>query len=63
MTEADRKLICKCEGLCFAKGMVTGKCRILREAYKSNCPFQKVDRHYTKGIFYDDYPEGKDAKL
>ena len=53
---------CTVEGQCFAKGEITGRCKALTEAYKKgqDCPFKKVDRHYTNGVYYPDYPyEGK----
>lgn len=46
--------VCKCEGKCFARGEIAGKCTILTEAYEKDCPFQKADRHYTKGVYFPD---------
>lgn len=44
--------ICGCEGECFAKGELTGKCGLLLEAYESGCPFQKEKRLFTDGKYY-----------
>lgn len=47
---------CGCKGKCFARGDATEKCSILTEAYQSKCPFQKANRHYTKGVYFPDNP-------
>lgn len=54
------KSFCNDSRKCFAK--VNGECTILTSTYKdNNCPFCKVTRNITNGIYYPYNPVNVEA--